>query len=177
MVMSRVISLFILSISLIYSETREHCNCEKDQISRAGVLFGQKTLLTLKVKGMSCEHCSTALSEKLLSLKGVTNSEIRHEEALASLSYDGSEQTLTQILNSISNAGYTVHSEIIRYHIDPLNCENCVNSLKSKVSTITGIIAINSITPETGMLELSIEPKTCKLTLKQAIQEKGFQIL
>ena len=50
----------------------------------------QKTV-TLKVEGMTCDHCSSAINKKLAATKGVVSGQADHKAGTATVTYKPGE--------------------------------------------------------------------------------------
>ena len=64
--------------------------------------------VTLKIKGMSCQHCVVSISKALKDLKGVKDVKVSLEKGSAEVNYDDTLVTKTQMSEAVADAGYTV---------------------------------------------------------------------
>jgi len=64
--------------------------------------------VTLKIKGMSCQHCVVSISKALKDLKGVKDVKVSLEKGSAEVNYDDKLVTKTQMSEAVADAGYTV---------------------------------------------------------------------
>jgi copper chaperone len=64
--------------------------------------------LTLKIEGMSCQHCVMSVKKALDSLSGVTESDVI--VGSARVEYDDSLTTKDEICSAVTRAGYKVVS-------------------------------------------------------------------
>ena len=64
--------------------------------------------VTLKIKGMSCQHCVVSISKALKDLKGVKDVKVSLEKGSAEVNYDDTLLTKTQMSETVADAGYTV---------------------------------------------------------------------
>ncbi len=64
--------------------------------------------ITLKIAGMSCDHCKTAVEEKLEKLDGVDDVTVNLAEGIAKIVYDADEVGVGQLQQAIVDAGYQV---------------------------------------------------------------------
>lgn len=62
--------------------------------------------ITLKINGMSCQHCVMSVQKALDSIEGVTSSEVTVGNA--KVAYDESKTSDETIANTIVTAGYKV---------------------------------------------------------------------
>jgi copper ion binding protein len=61
---------------------------------------------TLKVRGMSCEHCVRAVSKALEELPGLSDVRVELKSSTASFKYDPAKTDLAAIEAAIVEAGY-----------------------------------------------------------------------
>jgi len=61
---------------------------------------------TLKVKGMSCEHCVKAVTNALSALAGVANVSVNLKDGTASFSYDPALASIEAIKAAITDEGF-----------------------------------------------------------------------
>jgi copper chaperone len=62
----------------------------------------------IRVDGMSCAHCESAVKNAVSALSGVKSVEVSLEEGTATVSYDDSAVTLDAIKEAIEDQGYDV---------------------------------------------------------------------
>ena len=63
---------------------------------------------TLKVEGMSCSHCETAVINAIGALEGVSGAKVDLQEKTVTVEYDPDKLTLENIKNEIDDLGYDV---------------------------------------------------------------------
>lgn len=63
---------------------------------------------TLKVQGMSCNHCKMAVEKALKNLPGVSGAEVDLAAAIVKVTYDPGSVDREKIAGAIDRAGYTV---------------------------------------------------------------------
>lgn len=62
--------------------------------------------MTLKITGMSCQHCVKAVLEALRNVPGVTPTQV--DIGAAQLTYDPQQATPEQIVDAVTEEGYQV---------------------------------------------------------------------
>jgi copper chaperone len=65
---------------------------------------------TLKVEGMSCDHCRMAVSRAVSSLSGVEDVQVSLEQKMVNFRYDESRLPLEIVRQAIRSEGYEVVS-------------------------------------------------------------------
>ncbi|MGI6648596.1 MAG: cation transporter [Bacillota bacterium] len=68
----------------------------------------ENTVSMLKVQGMSCSHCQMAVEKTLVNLKGVNAVDVDLLSGKVNVDYDPVLVNLTQMVNAIEEAGFTV---------------------------------------------------------------------
>jgi copper chaperone len=63
---------------------------------------------TLKVSGMSCEHCVKAVNNALLALPGVSDVKVDLKGGTAAFTFDPAQTPLANIKAAITEEGYDV---------------------------------------------------------------------
>jgi copper chaperone len=61
---------------------------------------------TLNVKGMTCGHCKSAVTNALQELDGVSSVEVNLDKGRADVSYDASKVKLDQMKEAVEEQGY-----------------------------------------------------------------------
>jgi copper chaperone len=64
--------------------------------------------ITLKVDGMSCNHCVNAIEGSVGKLEGVSSIKVNLSEGNVAIEYDSSKVSLDKIKDTIDDQGYDV---------------------------------------------------------------------
>lgn len=64
--------------------------------------------LTLKIEGMSCNHCKMAVEKALKTLPGVQSAQVNLEANTAEVVFDPQQVSVTQLKSAVTDAGYEV---------------------------------------------------------------------
>jgi len=64
------------------------------------------TNLTLKVEGMSCQHCVKTVKEALLSNTGVNKVDVILEDNKAFVEYDNDKVSKDVLIKAVNDSGY-----------------------------------------------------------------------
>lgn len=70
-----------------------------------------KTQTTLKIKGMSCEHCVKTITKTLKGLKGVKKASVNLEKELAEVTYNPDKISVDDLTKAVIDAGYEASTE------------------------------------------------------------------
>jgi copper chaperone len=65
---------------------------------------------TIKVEGMSCEHCVKAVTKAVNALPGIGSVEVDLKSGTVSVEHDPSQSTLDKIKFEIEEQGYDIVS-------------------------------------------------------------------
>ena len=63
---------------------------------------------TLKVEGMSCDHCRMAVTRALQGVAGVSRADVSLADETATVSYDAGRVTLAVLAAAVEEAGYNL---------------------------------------------------------------------
>jgi len=66
-----------------------------------------KTEEKLKITGMTCGHCVTAVSNALKSVTGVENADVNLEQNDATVVYDSEKTTPEEIMGALNDTNYS----------------------------------------------------------------------
>lgn len=64
-------------------------------------------IATLKVKGMSCEHCVRAVKNALTSTDGVRTAQVDLKAGSAVVDYDEAKTNAHELASAVTDEGYT----------------------------------------------------------------------
>jgi len=63
---------------------------------------------TLKVSGMTCEHCEQAVKKALEGLSGVSGVEVHLDTGNVDVTYDNAQVTIADMREVVEDQGYDV---------------------------------------------------------------------
>jgi copper chaperone len=63
---------------------------------------------TLKVQGMTCNHCVMRVAKALKSVPGVQDAQVDLQKAQAVITYDDAKVTLEKLSAAVVEAGYKI---------------------------------------------------------------------
>lgn len=66
--------------------------------------------ITLKVEGMTCNHCEKAINDTLTALNGVNTVEVHLKEGTVNVTYSEEKVEVSQMVEAIEEQGYDVAS-------------------------------------------------------------------
>ncbi len=65
-----------------------------------------KAKITLKVEGMSCEHCVNTVTKTLNELDGVKKAKVNLKRGQATVTYDSDIVMVDELIAAVEEAGY-----------------------------------------------------------------------
>lgn len=65
-----------------------------------------KSQTTLKIDGMSCEHCVKTVTKALEGLDGVKKAQVNLKRGLAKVTYDSDKVNVNGLIEVVVEAGY-----------------------------------------------------------------------
>ncbi|TKD70024.1 copper chaperone CopZ [Pseudalkalibacillus hwajinpoensis] len=63
---------------------------------------------TINIKGMTCEHCKSAVRTALLELEGVSAVEVHLEDGHADVTFDSNKVLTSKLKEAVEEQGYDV---------------------------------------------------------------------
>lgn len=70
------------------------------------------TTKTLKVQGMSCGHCVSAVTEALKGVDGVRSADVDLDGGSAVVEFDAGRATVAQLVGAVMDEGYTAEEAV-----------------------------------------------------------------
>lgn len=99
-----------------------------------------KEKITLKIEGMDCAGCATAVEKGLSRLNGIKRSNVNFATEKATIEYDPKKVNLLTIAKTISTLGYRVRGERVSFEIADMHCADCALALEHALSDLNGVI-------------------------------------
>ncbi len=81
--------------------------------------------LHIPVTGMTCANCAATVERVLKKLPGVSAAHVNFANEQAAVSYDPKETPLTQVVEQIRHAGFTVPTARVDLGLTGMSCANC----------------------------------------------------
>lgn len=139
--------------------------------------------LTVRIKGMHCDHCAHKVMKALEPLKGIDDIQFNLERRTATIAYDAATTPKDSIESRLAAtkryapSPYSKDEAIAaKYgiHIDDMHCQKCFNRIKARLQPIEGI---DSIAPNIDEQYVTVDydaNKTDKATIRKAVADLGF---
>jgi len=128
---------------------------------------------TLSVSGLRCNNCAIGL-EKTLNTLNQTSANVSYAAEKITLSCP--QQQLTNIIDTVIEAGYKLTIEHHRFDVDGWSCSRCADKTFEQLKQATGLsnIAVNSATNTLSFDRFS--DLVSLENLEQIISELGYKL-
>lgn len=100
--MKPIIFITILAISLVACTSKQ-----PPKENKAPVMVE----MTLKVDGMTCDHCEESIQNGVIALAGIDSISANHEDSTTFVRFDSNKTDLKEISKTIEGRGFIVASK------------------------------------------------------------------
>jgi len=137
------------------------------------------TKKTLRVNGMHCASCVSAVEKSLCRLDGVDEASVNLATETAAVSYDTKEVNDEKLKEAVEAAGYSLEEEELQTRtlkIEGMHCASCVNSVQTMLEQLE----------EVQEASVNLATETAKVTYRgnltlddfeKAIEKAGYSLL
>ena len=110
--------------------------------------------INLQIAGMTCATCVIHNEEALKELPGVEKVVVNLATGKASVEYDPARVTLTDMRKAVTDIGYEVVLDTVRFKITGMTCSSCVTNNEKAIGELPGVgkVVVNLAT-ETAQVE------------------------
>ncbi len=131
----------------------------------------------LKIIGMVCAACVSAIEKSLKSLDGVRQAEVNLATEMAYVEYNPEKLKLVDLEKAIRDAGYDVVDEKVVLKIGGMVCAMCVGALEIAFKKLDGVVEAN-VNLAAEKAYITYNPRMTSLAdLKKAVEDTGYQYL
>ncbi|GAB6101856.1 heavy metal translocating P-type ATPase [Thermococcus atlanticus] len=135
--------------------------------------------INIKITGMSCASCARTIELALKELEGVKDARVNLATENASVKFDESKVSITQIIKAIESVGYGVVREkrdaIIK--IGGMTCASCVRTIETALKELPGVMDVK-VNLATEKATVSYDPAAVNMEdIQKTIEEFGYQFL
>lgn len=131
----------------------------------------------LKIAGMVCAACSSAIEKSLGSVEGVYQAKVNLATESASVEYDPGKVNLADLEKAVKDAGYEVIDEHIVLRVGGMVCAMCVGALEIALKKLDGVTDAR-INLAAEKAYITYNPRITGIEdMKKAIEETGYQYL
>jgi Cu+-exporting ATPase len=131
----------------------------------------------LKVTGMVCAVCTSAIEKSLRTLDGVSVAKVNLATEIASVEYDPGKLKLSDLEKAVKDAGYDVIDEKVVLKIGGMVCAMCVGALEIALKKLDGVVEVN-VNLAAEKAYVTYNPKMVSIQdMKKAVEDTGYQYL
>lgn len=131
----------------------------------------------LKIVGMVCASCVSAIEKSLQSLDGVYKAQVNLATEMAYVEYDPEKLKLVDLEKAVRDAGYDVVDEKVVLKIGGMVCAMCVGALEVAFKKLDGVVEAN-VNLAAEKAYITYNPRITSLEdLKKAVEDTGYQYL
>jgi Cu+-exporting ATPase len=97
--------------------------------------------IILPVQGMTCAGCVGHVERALKKVGGVTGANVNLATERATVAYDPTQVTPTDLVAAVSQAGYTAVTERVTVPVGGMTCASCVSHVERALKKVDGVVA------------------------------------
>ena len=132
-------------------------------------------VITLPVRGMTCDHCTDRVGRALGKLPGVSAVSVDLASNQARIRYNPDEVDLVEFHRTITGTGYTLPTQKIILNIQGMSCMSCVAHVKGALEALPGVLEADvQLGNQTAQVSF-IPDLVSLLEMEQAILDAGYQ--
>ncbi|PWR71799.1 heavy metal translocating P-type ATPase [Methanospirillum stamsii] len=133
--------------------------------------------IELQVDGMHCATCALTVEKGLSSTPGVTESKVNLSTGKATIEYDPSLVTLSDLTTAVEKSGFSVAHEKISVRVGGMACASCVQSLTKFLLRQEGIISVD-VNLSLERANITYNPSLVNIhQISEIITRAGFKFL
>jgi P-type Cu+ transporter len=131
----------------------------------------------LKVTGMVCASCVSAIEKSLMSLGGVTEAKVNLATEMAYIDYDPEKVKIGDLEKAVRDAGYEVLDDKAVIKVGGMACAMCVGSIETALKKLDGVVDAN-VNLASEKAYVTYNPRMISLDdIRREIEKLGYQYL
>jgi Cu+-exporting ATPase len=139
--------------------------------------MSERKIADLKIAGMVCAVCSSAIEKSLGNTEGVYKAQVNLAAESASVEYDPEKVRLADLEKAVRDAGYDVIDEHVVLRVGGMVCAMCVGALEVALKKLDGVADVH-VNLAAEKAYVTYNPRMTSLEdMKRAIEETGYQYL
>jgi Cu+-exporting ATPase len=133
--------------------------------------------LHISVTGMTCATCSKRVEKALNKVDGVSNATVNLANEQATICYDPSQASASNLLNTVENAGYGVVTDQIEFPVTGMTCATCSKRVEKALNKLPGVIeaTVNLASEQATVFYAPAE--TGWNEIKHAVKKAGYGVI
>ena len=133
--------------------------------------------VTLRIDGMTCQHCVGRVKHALEAVPGVVQAAVDLESGSADVVCDSGDPDRAALANAITEAGYTAsipEEHVLR--VSGMTCQHCVGRVQEALAAVPGVTAA-AVDLDSGTARVDTAPEFSDATaLKRAVEAAGYAV-
>ncbi len=131
----------------------------------------------LKITGMTCAMCASAVGRALEGVEGVRHAEVNLGQEAATVEYEEGKVRLSDLEKAVVEAGYGVIDERAVLKIGGMTCAMCAGAIERALAELPGVGSV-TVNLAAEKAYVSYNPSMTSLEqMRQAIEEAGYRYL
>ncbi|GAB6138199.1 heavy metal translocating P-type ATPase [Halanaerobaculum tunisiense] len=132
---------------------------------------------TLQISDMTCASCAQKVEEALNDRSGVEKAIVNFAAEKATIDYDPQEVNLTDLVETVQNAGYDVAFDKVNLKVGGMTCASCSQRVESALQDTTGVreAAVN-FAAEKATVKFN-PAQVSEYDLEQIVEDTGYEIV
>jgi Cu+-exporting ATPase len=141
--------------------------------------LGQKSdaETSIRIKGMHCATCTTAVSDALRELEGVKESKVNLATERASVRFDSAKVSRKDLERAIASVGYEVYRDETTFTVGGMHCATCASTIREVLEKTPGV---SSATANFALGKVKVEYDSAVVdpgSLAEVIEGAGYKVL
>ncbi|WP_407270639.1 heavy metal translocating P-type ATPase [Radiobacillus sp. PE A8.2] len=142
--------------------------------SEAKVLDPAEEQVSLGITGMTCAACANRVEKNLSKVNGVSKASVNPASEKATVSYNPSQATIENLMETVKKTGYGVREEKTTLAITGMTCAACATRIEKGLNKIDGVVKANvNLANEKANVEF-INGQTNLDQLIAAVKKAGY---
>ncbi|MGA1820384.1 MAG: heavy metal translocating P-type ATPase [Thermoplasmatota archaeon] len=136
---------------------------------------GRDLTANIKVTGMTCAMCSTAIASALKDVKGVEEADVDLAREIATVRFDPGLTNMAGLEKAIKEVGYGVVNERVSIKIGGMTCAMCAQAIEEVLSSLQGVVSVHvNLGTERAKVEY-VPGLVSTEDMRKAIEDLGYQ--
>lgn len=137
----------------------------------------KETKAELKISGMICASCASAVEDSLKEVEGVVEARVNLGTETASVEYDPAKTKLIDLERAVLEAGYGVVNERVALKIGGMMCASCLSVVEDAIGEVEGVSGV-SVDLSSERAYVTYNPKIASVSdMRAAIEGAGYTYL
>lgn len=99
--------------------------------------------LSFPVEGMTCGNCASRVEIGLSRLQGVSRIVVDLASKKVNISYNPNQVDLLEFQYALQEAGYSIPTKEVTFHVEGMHCLSCVSRIESAVNDLPGVLQVS----------------------------------